>query len=190
MRISLLFTVLFTTFLGSLFGVSSEAKAQTFGSELNFVPLSPACRILDTRRPGGGGKISNVAPRSVAVSANAGSFDFAGQGGKAGTCGYDNNNFNGPFPDAVMLTVTVTGISGNGLLAIAPNSEFTRPNVSQVSWSGTQALTTSTVVVPVSYSCFIGGSQVFESCIKIWGGANPAHVIIDLVGIYEFDGNS
>jgi len=155
MRISLLFTVLFTTFLGSLFGVSSEAKAQTFGSELNFVPLSPACRILDTRRPGGGGKISNVAPRSVAVSANAGSFDFAGQGGKAGTCGYDN-----------------------------------RPNVSQVSWSGTQALTTSTVVVPVSYSCFIGGSQVFESCIKIWGGANPAHVIIDLVGIYEFDGNS
>jgi hypothetical protein len=105
------------------------------GSEMMYVPITP-CRIVDTRKPGAGGKIAPGAQRSFVVKGTA---SFAAQGGKSGGCGIPNS------ATAVTAAFTTSESTGKGRLNAYPVGA-TEPNSTVLSYTNANKVTTGSTL--------------------------------------------
>lgn len=100
------------------------------GSEMQYVPITP-CRIVDTRKPGAGGKIAAGAQRSLVVKGSSG---FDAQGGKTGGCGIPSS------ATAVTASFTTTESTGKGRLNAYPVGT-SEPTSTVLSYTNTNKVT-------------------------------------------------
>lgn len=134
-------------------------------SGLNFVPITPA-RVYDSRRnmaPDASGKMTAGTNRTVSIA----------HGRSVSTGAVTTVNAVPATAKAIAYTLTVTGTSGGGYLAVNPGGDAT-VRASTINWLSGQTLANSGIV---------GVSPA--RTITIISGGGSADVIVDVTGYFR-----
>jgi hypothetical protein len=133
-------------------------------SGLNLVPITPA-RVYDSRRnmtPDANGSISSGANRTISVA--------NGRNPSTGTVTLPN--VVPATATAIAYTLTVTGSSSGGYLAVNPGGD-TVVHASTINWAAGQTLANSGVIA-------ISPTRT----ITVVGGSGTTQFIVDVIGYY------
>jgi len=152
---------------GSNTGLAAAAPAAAVDTavESKYTPITP-CRIVDTRR-GGGGRLKNGTTRAYKTTGTTG---FAPQGGHSGGCGIPTS------ATAVETTVTAVNASGKGWLKLYPGTA-TIPTATFMNYTnafnanGSAALTISAAATTGDF--------------RVTNFAKTTDIVIDIQGYYE-----
>jgi hypothetical protein len=133
-------------------------------SGLNLVPITPA-RVYDSRRnmtPDANGAISSGANRTISVA----------NGRNPSTGAVTLPNVVPATATAIAYTLTVTGTSAGGYLAVNPGGD-TVVHASTINWAAGQTLANSGVIA-------ISPTRT----ITVVGGGGTTQFIVDVIGYY------
>jgi len=144
-------------FLTGLFSLVLTAVAPRAQAQYSYFALNP-CRIVDTRNANGvngGPALAAGAQRSFAIR---------------GSCGVPTT------AKAVSLNLAVAGMTAGGFVTLWP-SDQTRPGVSSINFTGTEAALANGAIVGLSTN---------TQDLSVYDGSNSSvHIIIDVTGYFQ-----
>jgi hypothetical protein len=178
-----------------LYASGADAKVTTkdLGSssiDQVFIPVTPPCRIVDSRNAGGGGMIAFNTTRYYYFYANAasGGWSWSSQGGDPGlattVCPRTTlaGTLGNTVPSAAVATVTVVSPTAAGNFDIW-SGVGAAPGSSALNWAAGQTLA-NTTVIPT-------GNRVAPArdfAVRYNGPSGAAHVVVDVVGYFVRNG--
>jgi hypothetical protein len=148
-----------------------------------FIPIVP-CRIVDTRNVGG--PISAGFTRNFNFYASSASFDWATQGGAAGTASSTcpgTVNPNGGAPSAAVVTVQVVSPSAAGNWILWGGASPI-PTISGLNWTGPGQILANTTVIPSGGRTGPPGpgGAILDFAVAYNGPTGSAQLVADVVG--------
>lgn len=169
------------------FGGVTTAKLGTVNTDLVFVPVSPPCRIVDTRNTGLG--ISAGTLRPFFFYSDGTPATWSSQGGDAGgvatACPATTSTSAGGTlgnvpPYAVMANIAAVNTTAAGNFIAWGGSPGTIPNTSVLNWDHAGTIIANTTVIP--WGGRSGGSLDFT--VRYNGPSGFSDVVVDVMGYF------
>lgn len=169
------------------FGGATTAKLGTVNTDLVFVPVSPPCRIVDTRNTGLG--ISAGTQRPFYFYSDGTPSSWSSQGGDAGgvatACPATTSTSAGGTlgnvpPYAVMANITAVNTTAAGNFIAWGGSPGAIPNTSVLNWDHAGTIIANTTVIP--WGGRSGGSLDFT--VRYNGPSGFSDVVVDVMGYF------
>ncbi|HVG10956.1 MAG TPA: hypothetical protein VNM67_24850 [Thermoanaerobaculia bacterium] len=156
-----------------------NVTAQALGdaeSDLLFVPVPP-CRIIDTRNPGAGGRIT-PGPGGVRHFEVAGTTGFESQGGQPGGCGIPLSAGATSLATAAVINFVAVGPLGPGHLRAWEFGQ-TPPNASIINYTNVAGLNIANgVIVPIA------GLASVDKDLSIDASTSGTFIVADVTGYF------
>lgn len=159
------------------------SKAQAAGGELVFTPLPP-CRVIDTRKPGAGGRFAAFETRSYVLRGPT--TDYTGQGGNPAGCGIPGLTGATMFENeakALALNIIAVGPLGAGDLRAWPANQ-SAPTASVVNYSNLTLLNIANgVILPTCDE--VAASPCAAGDISFQAEVAGTFLVVDVMGYFH-----